>query len=825
MKIKFIFFLCLPFTLWGQLTSHPLYFSDKEAVEIVFDAAAGNKGLQGYTGDVYAHTGVITDKSSHGQDWKYAPVWGDNAAKYKLTSLGNDRWKLSLTPHVRAYYQVPEGETILKLAFVFRSADNKREGKGVGGTDLFLRLEENEFTPVAPEEKKRPADIIDGINYVDEQTVTLLLYAPGKKHIHLLGDFNHWEKNNAYQFYKDGDYWWYTLTGLEKGKEYGFQYLIDNSFRTGDAYAEKILDPNNDDQIPATTYPGLKAYPKETEGIVSVFCTSRDVYTWKVPDFPLPSQEELVIYELLVRDFTEEGTIAVASAKLDYLKTLGVNAIELMPIQEFEGNDSWGYNPTYFFAADKAYGTPQAYKTFIDEAHRRGMAVILDVVFNHATGLHPFAQLYWEKEAPAAENPWFNVTAPHPYSFFNDFNHAYKGTREYFKRVLTYWLEEYKVDGFRFDFTKGFTQNESTSDAAVSAYDASRIAILKEYNDQVRRVKPDAYVILEHFCDSKEEKELAEAGMMLWNNLNQAYAESEMGWKGNLSDLTGGSYTSRGWKEPALVTYRESHDEERLMYKMQKYGNGAMQTDLSLQLQRAALGSAFLFCTPGPKQIWQFGELGYDVSIEENGRTGKKPVLWEYLQDPDRKKLYTAYSTLINFRVQNPALFVRPSAVQMQTTGTDWENGRAIRLQSPEKDLVLLGNFTEKQIEMDAGFTTTGTWEELFSGESISVTEETKNRKISLPAHAYKLFTVDKHLTDNEKISSKPFDCHYDRRSGDLYLYSYHPLQSVCLYNIIGQPVALGKDTGSYNLQSLEPGIYILYIKIAGKSYTQKLIK
>ncbi|MDH6359280.1 alpha-amylase family glycosyl hydrolase [Parabacteroides sp. PF5-9] len=826
MRTKLIFLLLLPFSLWGQITSNPVTFSDQEAIEIIFHAAEGNKGLQGYTGDVYAHTGVITDKSN-GQEWRYAPTWGDNQEKYKLASLGDDQWKLTITPNVRTYYQVPEEETILKLAFVFRSADNQKEGKGSGGTDLFLNLGEVAFIPAAPTEKVRPVGITDGINYMDDYSVSFLLYAPGKKHVHLIGDFNHWQKNNDYQLYKDGDYWWYTLTGLEKGKEYGFQYLIDNSFKIGDAYAEKILDPQYDNQISASVYPDLKPYPVETEGIVSVFQTAKEIYNWKVKNFKAPAKEDLVIYEILIRDFTTEGTIMAVREKLDYLQTLGVNAIELMPIQEFDGNDSWGYNPCYFFAADKAYGTAEAYKTFIDEAHKRGMAVILDVVFNHATGLHPFAQLYWEGNAPSKENPWFNASSPHYYSFFNDFNHAYKGTRDYFKNVLTYWIKEYNLDGFRFDFTKGFTQKNSNSDATVSAYDASRIAILKEYNDHIRSIKANTYVILEHFCDRAEEKELAEAGMLLWNNLSDAYMESEMGWKGRRTDLTNGSYTSRGWDMPALITYNESHDEERLMYKMQKYGNWTMKADKSLRLRRAALGAAFLFCTPGPKLIWQFGELGYDTSIEENGRTGKKPVLWEYVEDPERKKLYDIYSTLIHFRTQNPSLFASPAEVDMQTTGADWDNGRSIRLRTPEKELLLLGNFTEIPVEMNVDFVTTGIWQELFSDMAVSVTDEKRELKIVLSAHSYLLFTIDKTTSGNSSVSSFPttFDWNYDSTSGYLNIHSQRPVEQIRLYGLNGTQLGIWKETDHCSLFSVEPGIYILYVQIEGKPYSVKFIK
>ena len=318
--------------------------------------------------------------------------------------------------------------------------------------------------------------------------------------------------------------------------------------------------------------PDLKPYPMQTEGIVSVMRTGAEPYRWQTTRFDPTAADRLVVYELLVRDFTKEGTITAAIGKLDYLKAMGVNAVELMPVQEFDGNDSWGYNPSFYFAPDKAYGTPDDYKRFIDEAHARGMSVILDVVFNHATLSHPFARLYWDGATgkPAADNPWFNVDAPHPYNVFSDFNHEYSGTREFFKRVLKHWLTVYRVDGFRFDLTKGFTQTKST-EATASRYDASRIAILKDYHAHIRKINPKAYTILEHFCENKEEKELADDGMLLWNNMNHAYCQSAMGYKDG-SSLKGGSATSRSWKEHRLITYQENHDKEHTMYKAKKIG-------------------------------------------------------------------------------------------------------------------------------------------------------------------------------------------------------------------------------------------------------------
>lgn len=147
----------------------------------------------------------------------------------------------------------------------------------------------------------------------------------------------------------DGNIWWIQVDNLNPDTEYAYQFLVDGSLKIADPYCEKILDPANDSYIDALTYPGLKAYPTgKTTGIVSVMQGNRSAYNWKhTSGFTRPAKNNLVIYELLIRDFTAEHNYASTLQKLDYLVGLGINAIELMPVNEFEGNLSWGYNPSF----------------------------------------------------------------------------------------------------------------------------------------------------------------------------------------------------------------------------------------------------------------------------------------------------------------------------------------------------------------------------------------------------------------------------------------------------------------------------------------------
>lgn len=705
----------------------------------IYFKAAASSALKGYTGEVYIHTGVVSEGT-----WLYVPAeWDENLEKCRMERIEDNTWSIKLQPSVRQWFG--SGETpVQKLGVVIRSADGTKKGVE---EDLFIPVKDNVYTGFQPGEVKTgtmPQGLVEGINVVDASTVTMVLYdldknGQRKDYAHVVGDFNQWTLSNDEHSQMTRDEqagcWWITLTGLEPGREYAFQYYVgmkgEDPIRLADAYTTKVLDPDNDQYIPASTYDESLTYPKDGRGIVATFNTQPEQYSWAVADFQMPSAESLLIYELHLRDFTETGDLEGAMAKLPYLKVLGINAIELMPVQEFDGNDSWGYNPCFFFALDKAYGTPRMYKKFIDACHQAGIAVLFDVVYNHATGSCPLAKLYWDSanNKTASNNPYFNVDAPHPYSVFHDFNHESPLVRKFIKRNLQYLLTEYHIDGFRFDLTKGFTQQSST-EATASNYDASRVAILKEYYEAIREVKQDAFVVLEHFCDTREETELAKAGLHLWRNMNNAYCQSGMGWEEN------SAFTSLYEKKPAWVGYMESHDEERVAYKQKEWGNYDFKANLATRMDQLEVNAAFFLTVPGPKMVWQFGEMGYDVSIEENGRTGRKPLHWEYLEDADRKSVHDTYVHLAKLRNAAPELFDATGTFTWKVAVTNWANGRILYSESVTgKKLMVMGNFTNAAINVSLP-AEGGDWTNYMTGET-----ETLTGSVSLPAHGYVVYT------------------------------------------------------------------------------------
>ena len=739
-----------------------------EELTIYFKAPSESK-LYGYTGEVYVHIGVVSEGT-----WLYVPTeWGENIDKCKMSPVEgqSNAWSIKLTPSIRAWFDSEE-TPINKIGIIARSADGSKKGNkdedGDGdGDDFFIEnITDSKYKPFQPGPIKRetlPAGLEYGINVVDNSTVTLVLFDKDKNgarkdFAHVVGDFNNWTLSNDVrsQMFRDdaAGVWWITITDLDPSKEYAFQYYLgktgESPFRVADPYSRKILDPDNDRYILPNTYPNLKPYPQGAIGVVSAFKTKEESYNWQVTDFNIPASDNLVIYEMLLRDFTESGDLKGAMEKLDYLESLGVNAIELMPIQEFTGNDSWGYNPTFFFAMDKAYGTDRMYKEFIDECHKRGIAVILDVVYNHADNNNPFARMWWNSGKPSSNNPFFNVYAPHPYSVFNDFNHDAQIdgkyiVRDFVKRNLEFLLEEYNIDGFRFDLTKGFTQNTGgNSNDDNSAYDASRITILRDYYNTIKTVKPEAHMILEHFAESTEEKVLGNAGMLLWHKQINEYSQSAKGMVSG-STFSNGYYLTSSKPSGFQVSYMESHDEERTAYAQLQVDEGPLKTNLATRMSQLGTNTAFFLTIPGPKMIWQFGELGYDISINENGRTGRKPLKWNYLTEPPRKQLHDTYSRLINLRIEHPELFNSTATLDWKVSTAYWNQGRFITLSSfgNSKQIVVIGNFTNNAITASTNFPVTGVWYN-YVQQSESINVESSTMDINVPANSFRIYSTFK---------------------------------------------------------------------------------
>jgi hypothetical protein len=691
----------------------------------------------------------------------------------------------------------------------------------------------------------RPAGIISGINYnaADPSRITLCLLAPGKSSVYVRGDFSDWNVLPENLMNHDGEYFWIELTGLASGVEYGFQYVVDETLFLADPYADKILDPD-DKFIPESTYPNLKPFPQKALSNnwyfnrVAIFQTAQQPYSWKANDFQRPENTDLVIYELLIRDFFDEDHRSYQNLTdtIRYFKSLGVNAIELMPIMEFNGNDSWGYNPTFMFAPDKYYGPKNSLKEFVDECHAQDIAVILDIAMNHHDMPNPYVLMDFDftTNTPKSTNKWFNQTATHPFSVFFDMNHESLYTKKYLDTVNYYWLNEYQVDGFRYDLSKGFTQKNNPDDvAAWSAKDDSRIAILERMGQKVWSHSPEAILILEHFADNSEEMILSDFGFMPWGNINYAFAQNTKGASTD-SDISGASYKTRSWTKPNLVDYMESHDEERMMYRNLTEGAflGSYNVkNLATGLNRTKAAATLFFSIPGPKMIWEFEELGYDVSINENGRTGTKPLKWNYYSDTDRKGVYDHFSEMI---------FLKTSKKIFETSDFVIQGGASLQKQvvlknSPYKEIpvsedemnaVAVANFGLTAEGIDVNFPHKGKWYSHFDNKHITVDQLPYT--VILPAGGYKLYTDydDNSVTATEGPLRASVFVYPNPAQNSISISAPEKVLSVSVILSGGQKIEIKKmDESVWDISTLKSGFHIIDIQTVKTSYKQKLIK
>ena len=812
-----------------------------------------SSALYGHTGDLYAHIGVLDEYRewhcviSEWPDTKDPSQWVKaNFDKNKLKKEAENIYSLALEPSIREWFE--SGDLPVNgIGIVVRNEDGTKKAQDEDHFFEDIIDDKNVLVPFEPDPVVvRPMDngLKYGINYNSDNSVTFVLYdkdtkGQSHKYCYIVGDWNNWERVKEGSMFRDNSAgcWWIKLDGFDPTKEYRFQYRLGNESGAdtfvSDPYTEIVYDQWNDKYIE-----WAPEFPEGARQLVSAFQIQKTPYAWKHKDFKVADKNDLVIYEMHFRDFSATKDIAGAMSQLDYIQNLGVTAVELMPIQEFDGNLSWGYDPNHWFALDKQYGTREQYKEFIDECHARGIAVLVDVVYNHATGNHTWAKMWWDssKSNTTDNNPWFNAVAKHEFNVFHDMNHENPMVKEMVKKSLEYLLTEYDVDGFRFDLTKGFTQNNTLGDlAAWSRYDQSRVNILKGYADYVWSVNKDAVVILEHLADWSEESALADHGIQLWRNMNGSYRTSMSGGNGDFS----GSYQSGrygGW-----VSYMESHDEERTcygaaadassvtwgicgtltewgtkpditmtaqgaffvaknvtftatdMFKIRgnnvwndsfNYGSstkgyklplntgytmtlGAASQDMAVPaagtydiyfslgaqkvwlmtagsaapaapsvggtgggntnpddpfavaMRRAGANAAFFLTVPGPKMIWQFGEIGYDISIEENGRTGEKPVKTaEYMAVPARKGLYDTYAALLKFRKENPRFFDSDASFRWYASTSNFP-GKYLFNQVDGKNIAIFANFGKGAQTISVELPHGGNWYNYFKKDEV----------------------------------------------------------------------------------------------------------
>jgi 1,4-alpha-glucan branching enzyme len=568
-------------------------------------------------------------------------------------------------------------------------------------------------------------------------TATFFLTAPFKPAVHVAGDFNGWDPR-ATPMRHCGQGLFTVTVPITRRTRYEFVVTMDSSGQqvwVADPYAREI----------AWDAQGPKAVLADDTPFV-----------WHDDAWRRPPLADLVIYELCVRDFAGRrpprttahvadpalfGRFAGVEARLDYLQTLGVNAIELMPISEFPGDSSWGYNPIFYMAPKWVYGRPSELKALVDAAHHRGIAIILDMVLNHAWGDHPYYRMYPPLFSPDGApqqnlNPFFHR---HNNGHANawgglDWDHHSPHTLAYMEDIVRFWLEEYHLDGFRFDWLGGVEYDpwQPYRESFDPFYGIAPIA------RAAREATPDCYLIGEYWpihgtSPAKTAARLvAETDIdAVWNGAFHHALENCLfqTWQWECQDVTdafAGFHRQGFSRGDQVVNYVVCHDERRPEFELEHYaghvqlgGAEAMIQPITrreIGLRKARLGLALLLTMPGIPMLYAGQEFGAD-----NPRTiDFSPLDWSQLMHPAGHAQFEYHQRLLRLRADHPAL----RADGLEWYCDDFAQSKLLRYKRWDGtgDVAVVAlNFDNIGQTVGLGFPFDGLWQEAISGEMVEV--------------------------------------------------------------------------------------------------------
>jgi 1,4-alpha-glucan branching enzyme len=512
--------------------------------------------------------------------------------------------------------------------------------------------------------------------------------------------------------------WWWVEVDLSPG-QYEYEYLLLGGTLVEDPISRRIQN-------------GRTAFDVGAGG-----ASTADDYIWQSDDYVRPALDTLVIYELHIDDFSAQGSaqgrFTDLMAKLDYLDSLGINAIELMPIMEFPGSRSWGYNTRHYAAVESTYGSPRDFKRLVDEAHLRGIAIILDIVWNHVDGIGPL----WRIQPNYSLNPYLktvNEVRPNEtiLSFGGrDLDHFTVETQRYVNEVHRIWVEEYRVDGFRFDFTRGIGWTTGQPQFGILGW-----------STKLRQLDAAVYQIAEHLAADPNLIDISDldAGWhdsfhdRLLNDVHQNPTPSMPTVEAQVLRLreyhnNGAEYAMRTAAVKATVT----HDEQSLIQEMVRFKGVQLET----ALKRDLVYSTLTFTALGVPMIWQAQELGMQSGwFDDNGngnwddeKLGYRPFDWSLLETERGQRHLDLYKRLIQLRKQNPALYRGVLRVLFRNS-SQRVIAYGYRDEAPEStgdEVMVVANLSSAQRTVaNLPWMSTGIWYDVLSdGESMQVDSDT----------------------------------------------------------------------------------------------------
>jgi len=713
---------------------------------------------------------------------------------------------------------------------------------------ILIYIDGNEYLAFNKDQVEVIEEIVPGFLEFGPQQNDGLMYVsimvPHHQFVQIkINNINDEEDKSIFTLKKDpnlSNVWWTELE-LPNGI-YDYEYVLPNGATFPDPLSRMVRNNKTRIEIGAG-------------GV-----TTADDYNWISANYLKPTLDTLVIYELHVDDFSAAGngagTFQHVLEKLDYLKSLGINAIELMPISEFPGNHSWGYDPQIISAINDSYGTPEQFKYFVDQCHNRGIAVILDIIWNHIRSSSPL----WQMQPDYDLNPYIKHheemnpnEAPESWGML-DIDHFNMNTIEYINKVHRIWVDEYKIDGFRFDAAAHLGWSVSQPDLGIYGWSNA----LYDYDSTV-------YQIAEHLPSniSLIENTNFSAG---WHDSfhDRLKIDSHNQYNSTMDIMRQiiGLHEYTNWGTPysnftQAVKYMISHDEQSLIQEMVEFDNFTMQQ----ALERDKFYSTILFTSNGIPMLWQGQEFGFKSGWTDQNQNGNwdeeklsyRPIDWNDLETENGQSHFEHYKKLIYLRKNNPAFSKGEfyDLYRYTNQGVVVYGYKDNRENSLNDQVVVIANFSSTdQSILDVPFLSLGYWYNMFDPNDILHTADGNYGNYYINAKHAVVYTNNQYQLSTHSFSEEiesivdssinkivpfpnPFNSsisiQIDTESRDMIRFSIYNVLGEMIFQKIENNITRGINKFSWNGRDSDglevpTGMYFILIKQNDITFNKKII-
>lgn len=460
------------------------------------------------------------------------------------------------------------------------------------------------------------------------------VWAPHASNVFVVGSFNNFSKTKHPLQPESGGMWSGTVSNAKSGDEYRYRIVTDDA-----------------------EYMRMDPYSRNVTSSVGNTIIHKPNYEWGHYSYERPALNELIIYEIHIGTFAHTskdhpGTLVQAIKRLDYLKELGINAIEIMPIMEFAGGYSWGYNPSFIFAIESDYGSPAQFRDFVNRAHELNIAVILDVVYNHfgPSDLDLWQFDGWQENDKGGiyfYNDWKSHT---PWGETRP-DYGRKEVREYLRDNALFWLEEYRIDGLRWDAT-AFIRNVKGQDNDPAHDIPEGWSLMQWINEEIFALYPKALSIAEDLKDNAYlTKGTEEGGAGFTGQWDAGFVHPVRSELIKAEDAHRDMHAIKEAIEYSIsgdafkrIIYTESHDEVANGKARLPEEVDPGRADSYFAKKKSCLGAALVFTSPGIPMIFQGQEF-----LEDDWFHDQDPVDWT--KKERFKGIWDLYKRLIHLRL------------------------------------------------------------------------------------------------------------------------------------------------------------------------------